>query len=212
MIHAPVQRLPAQAELGRGLEIYERHLGRRPEVFARWRYGLTPQLPGILHRLGFRGALHASFDEGKTPDGLQFKVRWEGLDGSAIDAIARTPLDASKPQTFLSLATKMGESKRIPALLLAFQAIRPETRRLPRFSINFVPGSGRWQDSSSAPDGEMLRTRTGAVFESALNVATTNKWVRGCRLPSASSARLGAVKFTSPIWRGNVNKLRIIDP
>jgi alpha-mannosidase len=98
------------AELRRGLAIYEQHLGRRPEVFGRWRYGLTPQLPGILHRLGYRGALHASFDEGKTPDGLQFKVRWEGLDGSAIDAIARTPLDASKPQTFLSLATKMGES------------------------------------------------------------------------------------------------------
>ncbi|MCI0358011.1 MAG: hypothetical protein L0211_05985 [Planctomycetaceae bacterium] len=98
------------AELRRGLAIYERLLGRRPEVFGRWRYGLTPHLPGILHRLGFRGALHASFDEGKMPDGLQFKIRWEGLDGSAIDAIARTPLDASKPQTFLSLATKMGES------------------------------------------------------------------------------------------------------
>src|SRR5207248_821846 len=54
--------------------------------------------------------LHAGFEEGKTPDGLQFKVRWEGLDGSAIDAIARTPLDASKPQTFLAFATKMGES------------------------------------------------------------------------------------------------------
>jgi alpha-mannosidase len=98
------------AELRRGLAIYEQHLGRRPEVFGRWRYGLTPHLPGILHRLGFRGVLHASFDEGKTPDGLQLKVRWEGLDGSAIDAIARTPLDASKPQTFLSLATKLGES------------------------------------------------------------------------------------------------------
>jgi len=98
------------AELRRGLAIYQQHLGRRPEVFGRWRYGFTPHLPGILHRLGFRGALHASFDEGKTPDGLQLKVRWEGLDGSAIDAIARTPLDASKPQTFLSLATKLGES------------------------------------------------------------------------------------------------------
>ena len=97
-------------ELRRGLAIYERLLGRRPEVFGRWRYGHTPHLPGILHRLGFRGALHASFDEGKTPDGLQIKVRWEGLDGSAIDALARTPLDATKPQTFLSLATKMGES------------------------------------------------------------------------------------------------------
>jgi alpha-mannosidase len=98
------------AELRRGLATYESILGRRPEVFGRWRYGLSPHLPGILHRLAFRGALHASFDEGKTPDGLQFKVRWEGLDGGAIDAIARTPLDASKPHTFLSLATKMGES------------------------------------------------------------------------------------------------------
>ncbi len=98
------------AELQRGLAVYESHLGRRPEVFGRWRFGLSPHLPGILHRLGFRGALHTSLDEGKTPDGLQIKVRWEGLDGSAIDALARTPLDASKPQTYLSLATKMGES------------------------------------------------------------------------------------------------------
>ena len=97
-------------ELRRGLAKYERLLGRRPEVYGRWRYGLTPHLPGILHRLGFRGAIHTTFEDGKTPDGLQFKVRWEGLEGSAIDAIARTPLDASKPQTFLSLATKMGES------------------------------------------------------------------------------------------------------
>lgn len=98
------------AELQRGLAVYQEHLGHRPEVFGRWRYGLTPHLPGILHRLSFKGALHAGFEEGKTPDGLQFKVRWEGLDGSAIDAMAKTPLDATKPQTFLSLATKMGES------------------------------------------------------------------------------------------------------
>src|SRR6185436_18518265 len=75
-----------------------------------WRYGLTPHLPGILHKLGFKGALHAGFEEGKTPSGVQFKIRWEGLDGSAIDALAKSPLDATKPQTFLSLATKLGES------------------------------------------------------------------------------------------------------
>ena len=98
------------AELQRGLAKYDKLLGARPQVFGRWRYGLTPHLPGILHKLGFKAALHAGFEEGKTPDGLQFKVRWEGLDGSAIDAIARTPLDATKPQTFLSFATKMGES------------------------------------------------------------------------------------------------------
>ncbi|HEY2412159.1 MAG TPA: hypothetical protein VGI40_07950 [Pirellulaceae bacterium] len=93
-----------------GLAKYEALLGQRLKIFGRWRYGLTPHLPGILHRLGFQGALHADFEEGKTPAGVQFKIRWEGLDGSAIDAISKSPLDASKPQTFLSLATKLGES------------------------------------------------------------------------------------------------------
>lgn len=97
-------------ELQRGLATYENLLGKRPEVYGRWRFGLTPMLPGLLYKLGFRGALHAGFEEGKTPDGLQFKVRWEGLDGSAIDAIARPPQDATKPHTFLTYATKMGES------------------------------------------------------------------------------------------------------
>ena len=98
------------AELRRGIDGYQALLGRRPEVFARWRYGLTPTLPGILHQLGFRGALHATFEDGTVPTGSQFKVRWEGLDGVAIPAIARSPLDASKPQTFLSYALKMAES------------------------------------------------------------------------------------------------------
>jgi alpha-mannosidase len=97
-------------ELERGLKAYQDLLGRRPHIYGRWRYGLTPHLPGILHKFGFKGALHTGFEEGKTPDGLQFKIRWEGADGSAIDAIAKSPLDASKPQTFLALATKLGES------------------------------------------------------------------------------------------------------
>lgn len=98
------------AELVRGREVYEQSLGKAPEVYGRWKFGLTPQLPGILNRLGFKGALHTSLEDGKVPDGTQLKVRWEGLDGQAIDAIARPPLDASKPQTFLTLATKLGES------------------------------------------------------------------------------------------------------
>ncbi len=98
------------ANLRQGLARYDELLGKRPEVFARWRFGLTPVLPGILKKLGFRGALHASFEEGTIPAGTQFKVRWEGLDGAALDSITRTPLDASKPQTFLAYASKMGES------------------------------------------------------------------------------------------------------
>jgi alpha-mannosidase len=105
-----------------GIARYEELLGKRPEVFGRWRFGLTPVLPGILSKIGFRGALHACFDEGTIPAGTQFKVRWEGLDGAALDSIARTPLDASKPQTFLAYASKMGESMdsdHVATLLLA---------------------------------------------------------------------------------------------
>jgi alpha-mannosidase len=98
------------ALLRRGMARYEAILGRTPEVFGRWRFGLTPMLPGILQKLGFRGALHMCLEEGSVPGGTQFKIRWEGIDGSVIDAIARPPLDASKPQTFLAYATKLGES------------------------------------------------------------------------------------------------------
>lgn len=113
---AAEERLPLMsqdsmvANLRRGLARYEELLGKRPEVFGRWRYGLTPTLPGLLTKTGFRGALHACFEEGTIPAGTQFKVRWEGIDGTSLDSITRTPLDASKPQTFLAYASKMGES------------------------------------------------------------------------------------------------------
>ncbi len=98
------------AELRRGLEVYRSHLGKRPVVYGRRRFGLSPALPQILHKLGFLGALHVSLDRGRVPEGTQVKTRWEGTDGTAIDALARTPLDAAVPETFLKLAVKLGES------------------------------------------------------------------------------------------------------
>ena len=97
-------------QLRRGLAQHQNTLGRRPKVFGRRRFGLTPCLPQILTKLGFDAALHASFEEGVIPDGSQVKVRWEGCDGTPITAIARLPLDAAKPQTFLNLGVKVGES------------------------------------------------------------------------------------------------------
>ncbi|MEX0818863.1 MAG: hypothetical protein WD070_04700, partial [Pirellulaceae bacterium] len=98
------------AELRRGAAAWQAALGRSVEVYGRRRYGLTPLLPQVLEKLGFTGSLHATMDDGRFPLGTQIKTRWEGPDGSAIDAIARVPLDASKPETFLNLATKLGES------------------------------------------------------------------------------------------------------
>jgi alpha-mannosidase len=98
------------AELQRGRAVYEQHLQRPVEVFGRRRFGLTPALPGILEKLQFTGAWHATLDDGHFPAASQVKTRWQGSDTGAIDAIAKPPLDASKPETFLSYAQKLGES------------------------------------------------------------------------------------------------------
>ncbi len=97
-------------EVSRGLSCYDTLLGRRPAIFGRRRYGLTPALPQILQKTGFQGALHATLDDGRFPEGMQIKTRWEGIDGAGLDALARAPLDATKPGSYLNLAVKMGES------------------------------------------------------------------------------------------------------
>lgn len=97
-------------QLQHGLAHYQTVLGCRPKVYGRRRFGLTPFLPQILTKLGFDAALHASLEDGVVPEGSQVKVRWEGSDGTTITALARLPLDAAKPQTFLNLGVKLGES------------------------------------------------------------------------------------------------------
>ena len=79
-------------------------------MFGRYSYGLTPVLPQLLVKSGYQGAFHATFEEGSFPEGSQVKTRWEGVDATSLDAIARVPLNANLPETFLSLATKLGES------------------------------------------------------------------------------------------------------
>lgn len=98
------------AEFERGLVQSTLILGRRPAIFGRWRFGLVPLLPQLLQRLGYQGAVHATFEEGAYPEGSQVKIRWEGCDGTALDAIARPPADATKSATFLKFSLRMGES------------------------------------------------------------------------------------------------------
>jgi len=98
------------AELRRGLAIYCEHLGQVPQIFGRRRFGLNPILPQILAKLGFRGALHVTFDGGRFPQADQSKCQWEGCDGTTIDAYAHSPLDVSDPQNFLGLCHRLGNS------------------------------------------------------------------------------------------------------
>lgn len=98
------------ADLREGIATFQKVLGTRPEVFGRWRSGLTPLVPQLLQKSGFMAALHLTLDGNRVPQGSQAKTRWEGLDGSAIDALARAVLDASEPGVFLDLALRLGET------------------------------------------------------------------------------------------------------
>jgi len=97
-------------ELLRGLDAYERHLGHRPETFGRRRFGLSPVLPGILRGLGFSRAVHFTLDDGRFPAGNQSRVQWQGLGGTVLEALARIPIDVSRPENFLRLPERLGDS------------------------------------------------------------------------------------------------------
>ena len=98
------------AGLRSGLAEFERHFGTRPRVHARRRFGVSVLYPQLLHRAGYLGAIHTTLGDGQYPEGSQVKIRWQGPDHSALDTIGRQPLDAARPETFLALASKLGET------------------------------------------------------------------------------------------------------
>lgn len=113
MDDAPLPLLPVEAvleHLRRGLAVCDRLLGRRPAVFGRRRFGLTPVLPQIVQSLGLQGVFHCTLDDGRFPSGNQSKVRWEGLDGTVVEALARIPLDVTQSDNFLRLPSKLGDT------------------------------------------------------------------------------------------------------
>ncbi|MFM7844562.1 MAG: hypothetical protein ACKPEY_10065, partial [Planctomycetota bacterium] len=129
-------------ELLDGAELTRELLGVEPQVYGRRRFGLTPTHPTVLSQLGYSGALHATLDDGRFPQGSQIKVRWEAPDGRGVETLARPPLDVSKPQTMISLAMKLGESMdsdHVATLLIAHwpQTTSPwleDLRRTTRYS------------------------------------------------------------------------------
>jgi alpha-mannosidase len=92
-----------RAQLEKGLSIYRKCLDAQPTVFGRRRFGMTPILPQILDSLQFTGAVHATLDDGRFPVGNTSRLRWEGIDGTAVEALMRVPVDASHAEGFLRL-------------------------------------------------------------------------------------------------------------
>lgn len=154
------------AQLRHGLASYQTHLGRRPGVFARRRFGLSPLLPGILKELGFSGACHFTLDAGRFPSGDRSKKRWEGLDGATLDALARVPMDASSGEAFVQLPDRLGRVLDLDTMATVVFAHWPgrtsrwydDLRRMARYSPvlgRFATIDGYFEDTRGS--GSTLR-------------------------------------------------------
>ncbi|MFZ5832233.1 MAG: hypothetical protein ACOY3P_19280, partial [Planctomycetota bacterium] len=206
---APWLLMPPEAirdGLQRGLAVYEEHLGTRPAVFGRRRFGLTPILPQILGGLGFVGAIHSTLDDGRFPTGNQSRIRWEGSDGTAIEAIARVPLDAGRTHVFLALPERLGSALDLDHVSTVVFAHWPgaasiwydDLHRIARYTSvigSFVTVNRYFDDTSVY--GQTAKYRAdeyqSPYLQQAVDVAQTDpisRWVRyHARRAQAEAAR-----------------------
>ncbi len=101
---------PVLASFQKGLREIEQLCGRRPAVWGRRTFGVGVQVPQLLDKLGYNGALHFVIDDGLYPDDEQGKHRWEGCDGSVIDAVSRIPLAGDSAAGMLRYPQRMAEA------------------------------------------------------------------------------------------------------
>tara|TARA_Y100001933_G_scaffold146679_1_gene145239 strand:+ start:1313 stop:4036 length:2724 start_codon:yes stop_codon:yes gene_type:complete len=98
------------AEFNRGHAVYDAILGEHPKIYGRRNFGLHPQMPQVLHKLGYIGALHQSLDGTRCPESYHGAISWQSIDGSSITALARLPMSAVDPESVLRLPRELGEA------------------------------------------------------------------------------------------------------
>jgi alpha-mannosidase len=147
----PLPLLPlgsALWELQRGRQAYEQLLGGYPSVWGRRRYGLFAHWPQLLHQLGYHGALHVVLDDGIYPDAEYSRLRWQGCDGTVLEAFSRIPLAADGAGGFLRFPQRMAESMDHDHVAAIAFARWPEVKA-PWFDdlqrmANYAPVLGKW--------------------------------------------------------------------
>lgn len=115
-------------QLAAGRDLYEKHLGNKPTIWGRRRFGLMPPWPQILHRHGYAGAMHVALDDGFYPDQEFSKIRWEGTAGQAVDAISRIPLAADSANSYLRFPVRLSESMDNDSVAAVLFARWPEVK------------------------------------------------------------------------------------
>lgn len=97
-------------QLRRGRRAFQKLFERAPTVWARRRFGVNIQMPQLLHRFGYDAGIHFVMDDGTYPDEEQTKLKWEGADGTILDAFSRIPLAGDSASAFLRFPVRMAES------------------------------------------------------------------------------------------------------
>lgn len=98
------------ASFDRGQAVCRELVGTAPTTFGQCTGGSSAFLPQVLAAHGYRGAIWNLFDGTPLPDPAASRIRWQGQDGSCIDALARVPLDARAAGTILQLTEKIGDA------------------------------------------------------------------------------------------------------
>ena len=127
----PVPLVPLASflrDLERGREVFQRTLGSLPAIWGRRRYGMSTLLPMILDRFGYRGALHVALDDGLYPDTEESRIRWEGCDGTSLDATTRIPLAVDSAASFLRFPSRVAETMQQDQTAAIVWARWPEVR------------------------------------------------------------------------------------
>lgn len=109
----PLSLLPFESrvwEFRRADELYADALGRDVDCFASRTAALYPELPQLLMKFGRRYALHAAFDGSKFPVLRGPKLHWTGSDGSVVEALARTAVNAGDDQSALEVFASLADA------------------------------------------------------------------------------------------------------
>lgn len=96
--------------LERGQRGYAERLGQSPTIWGRRRFGVNLAMPQLLSLSGYKGGLHFVMDDGLYPDDEQTRLRWQGQDGSILEAYSRIPLAGDSASSFLRFPIRMSES------------------------------------------------------------------------------------------------------
>jgi alpha-mannosidase len=98
------------ASVSQSQQVARSNLERDYEIFGQFAAHFSHLLPEALKSMGFRAALHAAFDGSRLPVADQCKTNWGPNHDTSIEALATSPLDASRPEAWLKLAERIGDT------------------------------------------------------------------------------------------------------